>query len=414
MPKLKNKPPKYSKLKQYAVVYLSGKTHYLGFYGSPESKTAYARLIAESRDNPVLYMPKEEAGVTVSDLAAAFLDHVQPTLDDSTYGQYRVLIGDFLLKLFGKDTAVDDFKPRSLKLVRSEMIQSKRFCRNTINKHTRKIVSMFRWGVSEELTLETTWRALKSVKSLKKGHPDTFDHPDRQEVPDHVVAATLPFLPPVVAAMVQIQRLTGCRPSEIFNMRVGEIDQARDAELWYYMPGSHKTEEHIGKKDIPLGKPEQELIAPYIAGKAPEAAVFSPRTAMEERNAQKRASRKSKITPSQAIRNTARAAKPKQYREFYDENSYRKAIEYAIKRGNKVLPEGKKIPRWFPYLLRNSAATATELEVGLDESQALLSHTSANMTRRYSKAQLKIREKLARSRVNPFDTEGEEAEEKIT
>jgi len=69
MPKLKNRPPKYSKLKQYAVVYHLGKTHYLGLYGSPESKTAYARFVAESRDNPAPYMPKaEEASITVSDL----------------------------------------------------------------------------------------------------------------------------------------------------------------------------------------------------------------------------------------------------------------------------------------------------------------------------------------------------------
>jgi len=90
----------------------------------------------------------------------------------------------------------------------------------------------------------------------------------------------------------------------------------------------------------------------------------------------------------------------------------RKAIEYGIKRGNKVLPEEEKIPHWYPYLLRHSAATMTELEIGLDESQALLAHKTANMTRRYSKAQLKIREKLARNRQNPFDTEGGETVEK--
>jgi hypothetical protein len=62
--------------------------------------------------------------------------------------------------------------------------------------------------------------------------------------------------------MVVIQYLTGMRPSEVFNMRVGDIDRSRRNGLWYYVPGSHKTEEHIGKKPIPLGKPEQDLIAP--------------------------------------------------------------------------------------------------------------------------------------------------------
>ena len=148
MPKLKNKPPKYAKLKQYAVIYFQGKTHYLGSYGSPESKAAYARFVAESRVDPVLLPPQEGETVTIPDLVAAFFEHVKPTLDDATFGHYRTLAGDFLLKLYS-DTAVDDFKPRSLKLVRSEMIQSQRFCRNVINAHTRRIVSLFHWGVSE-------------------------------------------------------------------------------------------------------------------------------------------------------------------------------------------------------------------------------------------------------------------------
>jgi hypothetical protein len=41
MPKLINKVPKYAKVRNYAVVYIRGKVHYLGDYGSPESKTAY-------------------------------------------------------------------------------------------------------------------------------------------------------------------------------------------------------------------------------------------------------------------------------------------------------------------------------------------------------------------------------------
>jgi integrase len=110
--------------------------------------------------------------------------------------------------------------------------------------------------------------------------------------------------------MIIVQRLTGCRPSEVFNMRVGEIDRTRGNGLWYYTPKSHKTKKYIGKKEIPLGKPEQDLIAPYLVGKKPDAAVFSPRTAQEERNAEKRANRKTKIPPSQMARDKARATKP--------------------------------------------------------------------------------------------------------
>ena len=220
-------------------------------------------------------------------------------------------------------------------------------------------------------------------------------------------------MPPTLRAMVKIQRLTGMRPGEIFGMRVGDIDRSRGNGLWYYIPGSYKTEKFVGKIKFPLGKPEQELLAPYLIGKKSGEAVFSPRTAQAERKAEKRANRQTKLTPAQVARDEARVEQPYRYSEFYNRFSYRQAIEHAINKGNKTLPEDEQIPYWTPYRLRNSAATATEEKIGLDEAQAQLGHKSANMTRRYSKAQLRIREKLARDRQkhNPFDDglEGERA-----
>jgi hypothetical protein len=72
MPKLNNRPPKYCKLKKYAVVYLRGKIHYLGLYNSPESRTAYNRLIAETRDGPTIDPPKGEPGISVKEGSELF------------------------------------------------------------------------------------------------------------------------------------------------------------------------------------------------------------------------------------------------------------------------------------------------------------------------------------------------------
>jgi integrase len=281
------------------------------------------------------------------------------------------------------------------------MIKSSRFCRNIINKYTRQVVSIFAWGVENDSVSAPTWQALKSVRALPKGYPGTFDHSEREAVPKEVIEATLPFLAPVVAALVQVQYLTGMRPSEACNMRVGNINRSQKNGLWYYTPESHKTEQHIGKKSIPLSEPVQRLIAPYLIGKRSEDSVFSPRTAMKERAAEARSNRKSKLTPSQRERDAKRAEKKLCHvGEFYNKDSYRRAVNYAIEKGNR---HGVKIPHWSPYLLRNSAATAIELEHGLDEAQAQLGHTSANMTKRYSSAQLKQREKIARTQRNPFD-----------
>ena len=187
MPKLKNRPPEYKRSGKYAVVYQNGKRIYLGDYGSPESHVAYSRFLAESRVNPTFHLTKGETDIVISELAAAFLDHAKATADTNSYSHNRVVIMDFLLKLYGDDTPVDEFKPSSLKLVRDEMIQSRRFCRRMVNRYAQRIVSVFGWGVENDLVQETTWRALKSVKSLPEGYPGTFDNEEREPVPEDVI-----------------------------------------------------------------------------------------------------------------------------------------------------------------------------------------------------------------------------------
>ena len=61
------------------------------------------------------------------------------------------------------------------------------------------------------------------------------------------------------------------------------------------------------------------------------------------------------------------------------------------------------------YLLRNSGATAAELEYCDEDAQALLGHRHVNMTKKYSKTQLQRRERMARDRKNPFEEETEKS-----
>jgi integrase len=286
------------------------------------------------------------------------------------------------------------------------MIQSGRFCRGTVNEYTRRIVAVFTWGTGEEYVNASTADALKTVKPLPEGYPGTFDNEERDDVPDDVVRRTLPFLPPMLAAMIQVQRMTGCRPSEIFNMKAGEIDKKSDPELWLYRLPRHKTEKKTKrKKVIPLGKPEQELIAPYLEGKTGKAAVFQPRTAMQERSAEKRANRKSKLTPSQIARDAEQAKKDPKYKDFYDKDSYRRAVTFAIIKANRQLSEDEQIPHWTPYQMRHTAATMLELEADIEDAQILLDHESVDTTKRYTKKRLEKSKKLARNRRNPFVNE---------
>jgi len=401
MPKLKNRLPKICRDRNQAFSKHNGKRIYHGVWGSPEAEKSYKRFIAALLENPTLPVRLgEDNDVLVSELADGFLEHIKPQMGKTDYLHFKYAVG-YLIEIYG-ELAVNDFSPKKLKVVRSQMVKAGTLCRSMINRYVGKLRRIFVWGVGEEIVQSTVSDALKAVKDLRKGEEGTYDNPPREAVPKWVIAATLPFLPLVVAAMVVVQYLAGMRPSEVFKMRVRNIDRSRGNGLWYYMPESHKTEEYIGKKPIPLGKPEQDLIAPYLEGKKPEAAIFSPRQAVKERAEQARARRKTKVPPSQQKRDEYRAKNPadRQVGEFYDRDSYRRAVKYAIEKGNR---HGVKIPHWSPYLLRNSAATAIELEHGLDEAQAQLGHTTADMTKRYSAAQLKQREKLALVRVNPFE-----------
>ena len=286
------------------------------------------------------------------------------------------------------------------------MVNVGTLCRKSVNDYVRRIISIFAWGVEEETVNPIVVHALREVKALQKGEPGTFDNPPRQEVSDDVVKRTLPFMSPTVAAMTQVQRLSGMRPSEIYRMTVEDIDQTRDTELWYYVPKSHKTERFIGEKPIPLGKPEQELIAPYLVGKKASEAIFSPKTAILEHFAARRASRKTKIQPSQLERDRRNASNPSgRAGDFYDNNSYRTAISHAIQKGNRA---GEEIPAWTPYMLRHAAGTDAEKTGGLDHAQALLGHKTANVTKRYAHGQLAIASQMARERKNPFADASEE------
>ena len=90
MPKLKSRPPKYTKMNKYAVVYHNGRPRYLGLYGSSESKVAYARFVAELQANPpAVSPPKGEKHVTVRELTASFLDYAKANIDSISYVQNK-------------------------------------------------------------------------------------------------------------------------------------------------------------------------------------------------------------------------------------------------------------------------------------------------------------------------------------
>src|SRR5690606_34858991 len=107
------------------------------------------------------------------------------------------------------------------------------------NSRVNRIRRMFRWGVENELVPSSILHALQAISALKRGRSEARETKPVQPVPDDRIDAVVAAVSRQVAAMIQLQRLTGMRPNEVMNMRLCDIE--REGETWLYTPFSHKT-----------------------------------------------------------------------------------------------------------------------------------------------------------------------------
>jgi integrase len=157
--------------------------------------------------------------------------------------------------------------------------------------------------------------------------------------------------------------------------------------VWCYTPSSHKTEHHDRERRVAIGPRAQEILAPWLRAD-PEAFLFQPREVRRAMDAQRRANRKSPMTPSQRARHPK--AKPKRAPgERYNTRAYCHTIHYGIRRANRVIQEAgdmeaAMIPTWHPNQLRHNAATRLKKEFGIDVARSVLGHSSPTVTEIYA------------------------------
>jgi integrase len=218
-------------------------------------------------------------------------------------------------------------------------------------------------------------------------------------VSDDVVAATLPHLPPVVADMVRLQRLLGCRPGEICQLRPCDLD--RSGEIWLYRPRTHKTEHHGRPREIAVGPRAQAILLPYVVRDA-LACCFSPAECQRRRYVAMRAARKTTVQPSQRDRRRPRPRRTPQ--SSYTKDSYNRAIRRACDRADReahktapdVRAETRLVPRRHPNQLRHAAATEIRRRFGLEAAQVVLGHSRADVTQVYAERDGKLAGEVAR------------------
>ena len=401
----KPKVPSYClhKASGQAVVRIDGRDHYLGPYGSDESHAEYSRLIAEWRTNRQQALVKAATVSRIGDPSLTILEVLQKYKNfaknyysnDGEPGKEYVEMGLALRpvrELYGT-TLAREFGPLKLQTIRQRMIENG-LSRGVINNRVNRIKRAFKWAVGEELIPPTIYEGLRAVAGLKKGRTSARETEPVHPVADEYVEAVLPYVSPQVAAMIQLQRLTGMRPCEVVMMRPCNIDTR--ADVWIYRPPDHKNAWRGHDRLIPIGPQAQELIAPFLDRDA-NTHLFSPREAETHRNSLRRKERKTPVTPSQQERKPK--ADPKRAkRDQYGVDSYRRAIKYAIKRVNKIREKNKlpEVPNWFPLQLRHSRATELNEMFGIEAAAVSLGHAHADVTKVYAERNLKRAIEVAR------------------
>lgn len=355
MPTLTKSLPQYRKHKAsgQAIVTLNGKDFYLGPHGTKASKVEYDRLIGEWLENG-RNLPASKREITVVELIARFWDFARKHYVKNGKLTDEIACIKAALKplkeLYGR-TTVSEFGPLSLKAVRQRFVE-RHNSRCYINKNVGRIKRMFKWGVENELVPPSVYQGLAAVAGLRKGKTNAPDHDPVEPVADDVIEKILPHLRRMVADMVRLQRLTGCRPGELCIMRGCDIDRSRD--VWRYWPESHKTE-HLDKERVILIGPKAQVILSHYLLRAGDGPCFRTR------------------------------GKPDAH---LSERGYREAVHRAC--------VNAEIEPWNPNQLRHSAGTEIRRRFGLEGAQVVLGHARADVTQIYAERDLEKAEAVMR------------------
>jgi integrase len=395
------KPPSYRLHKQsgQAVVTLPdglGGRHdrLLGPYGSAESRAKYARIIAEwETAGRLLPAPVAGSDITSVELIDAFTIFAEKYYSASgrEYVNFKLSLRP-LRRLYGHTNAAD-FGPKALKAIQQAMADGswmtdeekekarKRgqpigWCRNVVNRRLTRIKSFFKWAESEQLVPPSTWHTLQTVRGLPKGRGGVRHTTPVNPASWEQVMAILPHCTQPIAVMLQLQWWSGMRLCEVRIMRTCDIDQSNPG-CWLYRPMKHKNDwrETEQERVVALGPRCIELLTPWLRLDDPEAFLFQPRRAEEDRNARRRVLRQTPMTPRQRARQRKKNRK-RPPGACYTDTSYAHAVTRASEKAGVKL---------HPYMLRHGCKMRIEREASTEDARCSLGHKHASTTSHYGR-----------------------------
>lgn len=360
-----------------------------GEFNSPESRAAYEErcreILAHQLSQQAVPARPIKDHAAIPRMVTAFLAWASGYYGSKTsHFNHFTVLAEMLCSTY-PHMQCGNFGPLALKSLRDGMI-ARGWSRSYVNSQVNRIRRIFSWAVENEWTSPETLAALREVQGLRKGKSTAREKPKVQKVDWADVLPVLPFLSPMVAAMVEVQHLTGMRSDELTRLRVADIN--RTDEIWIYEPSRHKTA-HLDKtKVICLGPRSQELLGPYIA--EDREFIFSPAASIAEHNQRRARNRRTKETPSSM--KAKQEPKRRRVNPRYTTRGYRQAICYGFE---KAVAAGVTITRWHPHQLRHSRATTTRAAYGIEGAQAQLGNT-LDATEIYAARSIELAKRIAR------------------
>jgi integrase len=355
-----------------ARVVINGKDIWLGKHGTSESHDRYDEEISKVLEQTRL----SETNISISEVLAAFWAFAKKRYGNTGKGRYGAAVSwrpiIRLLRERHGDDRPRDFGPLALRALIEEM-PSHGWNRRYANDHIGRIKRIFKWAASQELVDHSVYQRLLTVAGIRFGEFDAMEEPAEVEpVADSVVAATIPFLSPMLVDMVHIQRLTACRPGELLIMRPSDID--RTSDIWLFVPERHKSQHRGKKRSIAIGPRAQELLAPHLLKMPTDycfpSGVRTKYTTDSYRRAIQRACDRAFPAPGELARQSGESERARM-RRLTDEQK----ADLLIWQSDH---------HWSPHQLRHAAGTAIREEFDVEYAQAMLGHSRISTTEIYA------------------------------
>jgi len=330
-----------------ARVRIAGRDHYLGEYGSDESRIRYGELvsklaggipidpIADSNRGKLPRNESDDPGPSVGELCLTFLRHAETHYVKNGKPTSEVDILKSVIRplneLYGMLPA-KDFGPLALKAVRVKMVEIG-WTRGTINAGMSRIRRIFKHAIANELIDPGILLKLQAIAPLLAGRTEAHDNAPRKAVDPEDIATVQKIVSPLVKDLIGLQRLTGARSGELLALITGMLN--RTGKVWTAELIDNKCVHHGKSRTLHFGPHAQQILMKYLSAD-PDVLLF----------------------------NITRTA-------------YCRAITRACSRAG--------IDRWIPHQLRHTTADVVREQFGLEHTQSVLGHSKANMSEHYAK-----------------------------